>query len=271
MAELTGRPVSGDVGGMFKALLRSKLGPVPTPIVLVLGLALLIVGAVALTQFLRPPVMTLESPLAEPLRPDVGELIAISAGEFVMGGESAGALSRQVITLRTFKIDKYEVTNAQYNVFVEEAEHAAPWGTYPAERADYPVTSVDWEDAVAYCEWAGKRLPTSAEWEKAARGTAGLIYPWGNDWESSLANTKEANVGGAQAVGAYPEGASPYGVLDIAGNVWEWVEDWSGTDQTRKVIRGGAWNAIHTWAQTFNVNSVRPTETRDYIGFRCAQ
>ncbi len=271
IAELRGQPAPGDTRGMLKALWSGKLGPVPVPL-LVLLLVLIVVGGTLLaTRTLRKPVPAFESPLAAPLRPDVGEMVLIPAGSFVIGADVAGAPTRQEVTLPAFEIDKYEVTMEQYKVFVEETDYPAPWGTYPEERAVYPVTNVTWEHAAAYCAWADKRLPSGVEWEKAARGTEALRYPWGDAWQAGRANTKEADVGGPQAVGSYPEGASPYGVMDLAGNVWEWVEDWRDSQQTQRVIRGGAWNAISKWAQTYIYNSVRPTEARNNIGFRCAR
>jgi formylglycine-generating enzyme required for sulfatase activity len=175
------------------------------------------------------------------------------------------------VELPSFQIDKYETTVAQYRMFAEETGHPEPRGAFSDETADYPVANVTWEDAQAYCEWAGKRLPTEAEWEKAARGTEGFAYPWGDEWDSELANTRESGIGGVKPVGSFPEGTSPYGVHDMAGNVWEWVEDWATSEQEAKVIRGGSWDAVNRWAQTFSRNVVLPSYTKDNLGFRCAR
>jgi formylglycine-generating enzyme required for sulfatase activity len=217
------------------------------------------------------PIPTKPAPVDHEPRTDIGTMIEIPAGEFVMGGEDPNALPAQQVNLAIFEIDKYEVTHAQYQEFVEATGHPAPWGSYPAERADYAVTNVSWEDAAAYCEWAGKRLPTEAEWEKAARGEEGQFYPWGNEWQAGMANTKEAGVGGVMPVGSYPAGASPYGLEDMAGNVWEWVADWSNADQDAKVIKGGAWNAQNQWTPAHARNWNRPGNALDNLGFRCAR
>lgn len=270
MAELTGRPAPGDVKGYLKYLWGSKLGPLPMPVLALAAFILIVVVSGLLAGALRPRV-TLISPLDEPLRPDVNVMVTVERGPFMMSGARPGDPAGREVTLASFQIDQYEVTNDQYRIFVVETGHPAPWGSFPEQLRDHPVTNVSWYDAVAYCEWAGKRLPTEAEWEKAARGAEGQVYPWGNVWESDHANTREAGIGGTQAVGSYPAGASPYGALDMAGNVWEWVDDWSGPDQTNKVFRGGAWNAINTWARTFVRNSARPNRATDSIGFRCAR
>lgn len=268
MAEVTGRPARGDVKGYLKYLWASKVGPIPVPVVALLAVVLL-AGASALAAYLllpREAAATTSTPLAT-LRPGVGEMITIPAGEFLMGGSDAGA-SPQRFSLPQFQIDRYEVTNAQYQEFARATGREVR--SVSEAMAELPVTYVTWEDARAYCEWAGKRLPTSAEWEKAARGTDGYIYPWGNEWQDGMANTSEAGLGGVRPVGSFPEGASPYGVEDMAGNVWEWVAD-EGTSAGSRVIRGGAWNAVNRWARTFAKNEVQATYRQDNLGFRCAR
>jgi formylglycine-generating enzyme required for sulfatase activity len=168
--------------------------------------------------------------------------------------------------LPDYYIGKTPVTNIQYATFVQAINHQQPFywqgGQPPADKLDHPVVGVSWYDAVAYCQWltenAGRlyRLPTEAEWEKAARGTDGRIYPWGNQWDAKRCNTI---VGGPSPVGAYPNGASPYGLLDMAGNVWEWCatkwgksypyntqeDEWSAEylqGSGARVLRGGSWN-----------------------------
>jgi formylglycine-generating enzyme required for sulfatase activity len=165
-------------------------------------------------------------------------LVTIPAGEFLMGDE------KRDVYVDAFRVDKYPVTNVQYQRFVAAAGHNPPdhWedGAFPADRAIHPVVYVSWQDAMAYAEWAGKRLPSEEEWEKAARGDDGREYPWGDQSPSpELCNFGE-NEGGTTPVGRYsPQGDSPYGCVDMAGNVWEWTA--TEVESRYKVLRGGSW------------------------------
>ncbi len=204
-------------------------------------------------------------------------LCAIPAGEFLMGSDKQkdpqaydNELQQFTFTLEEYAIGKYPLTVAEYALFVEATYRAAPksrWNILHWEDQqdlpDHPVVNVSWEDVQAYAKWLSEmtgqpyRLPSEAEWEKAARGTDGRIYPWGNEWDASKANTYEKGPGATTPVGSYPQGASPYGVMDMAGNVWEWTstiyvekypyrndlqhEDLNSTNN--RVLRGGSWGS----------------------------
>ncbi len=209
------------------------------------------------------------------------------------------------VHLDSFDIDVHQVSNRCYKGFMEAGGYAesrywspegwawrvreritqsAFWAEPAFQVPHHPVVGVSWYEADAYCRWLGGRLPTEAEWEKAARGPHGRRYPWGAEWATQRANGDTAT-GGITPVGSYPEGVSPYGAHDMAGNVWEWVRDWYGKHSYRearrsnpqgpsrgegRVLRGGSWNFpprhLRTAARTH-----LPPETRiRYLGFRCA-
>lgn len=141
----------------------------------------------------------------------------------------------KMIYLSSYYIDKYEVSNAQYKEFMRSTDHAAPayWDHRQLNKPEFPVTGVNWFDANEYCRWSKKRLPTEAEWEKAARGPAGLTYPWGNTLDVEKANFSKGDRGNKMVttqVDSYPEGKSYYGAHNMAGNVFEWVQDWYDPD-----------------------------------------
>jgi formylglycine-generating enzyme required for sulfatase activity len=194
------------------------------------------------------------------------------------------------ITLSTYWIDTTEVTQAAYRDCVTAAKCTAPIKNYdPTGHATYPVSNVTWQQASSYCAWAGKRLPTEAEWEKAARGTDGRVYPWGNltpTCQQAFWLDCPGGDAGSVPVGTHPSGASPYGVQDLAGNALEWVSDWydnsyydvsPSTDPhgpssgVYKVSRGGAWAYGAGYLRTSDRYSVMPTTAVDQQGFRCAK
>ena len=233
-------------------------------------------------------------------------LVYVPAGKFNMGSDHDDSDEKPVhtVTLDAFWIDQTEVTNAMYAKCVEAGVCKEPISKTSNTRAsyysnsefdNYPVIYVDWNMAKTYCEWVGRRLPTEAEWEKAARGESAFVYPWGNDFDGTKVNfcdkncpldeaDKSSDDGFAETapVGSYPNGASPYGALDMAGNVWEWVNDWYD------VYPGGDPNASSDFGQNFRVQrggtfyndagNVRsatrwasvPTFSENIVGFRCA-
>jgi formylglycine-generating enzyme required for sulfatase activity len=227
--------------------------------------------------------------------PQVGttEMVLIPEGPFIMGSEAddPDETPQRQVDLPAFEIDLFEVTNVQFAAFVEatgyqtdeEKGGGAGWRSFYSEDKDnHPAVKISWNDAVAYCQWAGKRLPTEAEWEKAARGTEGRIYPWGDDWDPEKANVRATGYRGTISVGSLAAGVSPYGVFDMAGNVWEWTCDWyqpyvgsSYQDpyygERFRVTRGGGWFEEADTVRTSNRNSTSPIAANDDLGFRCAR
>jgi formylglycine-generating enzyme required for sulfatase activity len=253
----------------------------------------------------------------------------VPAGTFIMGGDPdvdmaecdrlriSGACERSMfedeqpihmVTLSDYYIDLTEVTNGMYALCVEAGvclpptdftSYTRPSYYSDSNYADYPVIHVTWNQAVKFCQWRGGRLPSEAEWEKAARGVEGQRFPWGNEFDGSLTNFCDANCPLAWAnpafddgqadtapVGFYPGGASPYGLVDMAGNVWEWVSDWyletfyditplqdpfGAESGQERVLRGGGWSYsgyyLHASFRGRNI----PNNPTTYTGFRCVR
>lgn len=220
-------------------------------------------------------------------------MLLVPAGPFVLGSSQGHADEKpeQKLELPAFYIDRTEVTVAEYARFVEATGHPAPpdWpeGKPDPKRLQLPVVNVSWYDANAYARWAGKRLPTEAEWEKAARGADGRLLPWGNEWDEKRANVEgKSGEQPLKPVGSYPDGASPCGALDLTGNAWEWTADWYRAypgnpvpsvayGEKYKSVRGeGAVNfynspPLNTHTVTTRAR-VQPFGRYDSLGFRCA-
>jgi formylglycine-generating enzyme required for sulfatase activity len=280
-----------------------------------------------------PTAPVLNSPIPT-IRPTMGSvmtseidgmvLVYVPDGVFVMGAAKGAQFANpdempvHDVEIAAFWIDKTEITNAMFMVFVEktgyqtDAEKAgtgiildfsqvgSPWMAdapgvnwrHPHNPSDdisvmaqRPVVQISWNDAYSYCRWAGRWLPTEAEWEKAARGTDGRLYPWGDNPPGMDLLNFDRKVGHLTEVGSYPDGASPYGALDMLGNAYEWVNDWydptyysyapdtdpQGPSQgTTRVIRGGSWNYGLNWTRTTSRSSLNPAARTDTLGFRCA-
>jgi eukaryotic-like serine/threonine-protein kinase len=235
---------------------------------------------------------------------DGATLVYVPAGVFTMGSDNSDHLDEKPehqVNLSAFWIDQTEVTNKQYAACVSDERCTPPSNINLSKRFsyygnsefdEYPVVHVNWKQAKAYCSWAGRRLPTEAEWEKAARGIDARIYPWGNEAPNKyLLNYRDwsnynSSVGTTTKVGSYEAGKSIYGAYDMAGNVWEWVNDWySGTYYQRspssnplgpnfgrdRVLRGGSWNYCDYCASSAKRNRLGPMSDGDDIGFRCAR
>lgn len=227
-------------------------------------------------------------------------LLYVPSGDFLMGStydDVMGAVDERpqhIVTLDAYWIDQTEVTNAMYAKCVAAGVCREPLdkSSYTrtsyygnSEFENYPVIYVDWNMANVYCGWAGRRLPSEAEWEKAARGLSGSMYPWGNDTPNANLLNYKMNIGDTTQVGIYLAGQSMYGAFDMAGNVWEWVNDWHsetyypnspisnpfGPEQGQdRVLRGGSWLNNGYDIRTTNRNEKASTDSFNVLGFRCS-
>lgn len=260
------------------------------------GMVLVVVPAVTVAEGLEKEVKG----------KDGAPMVLIPEGSFPMGvphGDRDGGRDeypRHDVFVNNFYIDKFELTNGRYLEFVKATNHRVPQNPKNATRnlwqgdtiteslTDRPVVNVDWADANAYCQWAGKRLPTEAEWEKAAKGTADRRFPWGNvEPTNKHLNFNQQWIGEKtlMPVGSYELGKSPFGVYDMAGNVWEWVNDWydakyyekspaknpTGPETgTKRVLRGSGWQNETPTVRIFTRVDSDPTIRNESTGFRCA-
>jgi formylglycine-generating enzyme required for sulfatase activity len=239
-----------------------------------------------------------KSKTLEPTSVPETPVVEIPEGIFSMGFDGTQALEDERplhrVWLDAFAMDLHEVTTAQYALFLAATNRPAPWQWQTvdlSQHGDRPVIGVDWADADAFCRWKGKRLPTEAQWEKAARGTDGRLHPWGNQTPTSaLANfALGARFSYSQVlmpVRSFEQGKSPYGLYQMAGNVWEWVQDWyaanyyetspernpPGPEQGQfKVLRGGSWSDLPKYLLTYGRFKLPPETRNSYTGFRCAK
>jgi formylglycine-generating enzyme required for sulfatase activity len=266
---------------------------------LLLAVTLLLVSALPLVSPASDQLDRLRRSKALELPPTVETtMVEIPEGPFTMGFDGTQSLEderpKHQVRLPTFFMDLHEVTTVQYASFLAATNRAAPWqweSVNLAQHADRPVIGVDWTDAETYCRWKGKRLPTEAEWEKAARGADGRLYPWGNQAPTTnLANfALGARFSYSQVlmpVQSYEQGKSPYGLYHMAGNVWEWVQDWYGVNYYEvspehnpqgpeqgqfKVLRGGSWSDLPKYLLTYGRFKLSPETRNSYVGFRCAK
>lgn len=295
----SGAPSSaGDAGGTPTATFTpikiiptsTPIPPPPTPVPTSTPISAPSPTAVATTADTQADA-TLE-PGAEAEVPEEANMVTVPADEFTMGSGKGDESPPHSVFVDAFEIDFFEVTNGEFAQFVEETGYEtdaeknndpSPWRFYFTEgKENYPVVKVSWNDAQTYCQWAGKRLPTEAEWEKAGRGTDERMYPWGDEWDASKANSKESGFRGPVTVGSFPEGAGPYGAMDMAGNVWEWTASWyqgypkttfnsNYFGETLRVLRGGGWFSEREMVRTTQRNANSPSAANDDIGFRCVR
>ena len=255
-----------------------------------------------------------EAPVEPPPSPKVPlEQVRVPGGSFIMGcmGSTKGCSTDEAgreLELGPFRIDRNEVTVGNYRTCVDagvcnakgarmprwEGRNQSDWAwtcNWGREGRDSrPMNCVTWRQARTYCEWLGLRLPTEEQWEKAARGSDGRRYPWGNEWPAGerRANVADQSLGeqlghlphdreirdgyvATSPVGRFRSGRSPSGALDMLGNVWEWTDSWYGPAKQKRVIRGGSWLSTLEYSRSSNRNRYRPDERAGDLGFRCAR
>jgi formylglycine-generating enzyme required for sulfatase activity len=233
---------------------------------------------------------------------DGKEMVFIPGGVFSMGGNDGDTRYQpdHSVEVADFYLDRWPVTNVEYKKFIDDTGYRLPYydvswcdtkaynwdpeqRLYPEDKADHPVVLVTWEDAMAYAAWAGKRLPTEAEWERAARGLAGRRYPWGNEFSAGLCNCVETGLGQTSSVGQFsPAGDTPEGLVDMVGNVWEWTNSLfrpypynpaDGRESREaagfRVLRGASWRNDATVTHNL-VRLDGDFKFFNNVGFRCA-
>ena len=271
-------------------------------VILLLAFPALCILTLVMDGFGRPEqsadsVVVTGEPPPDPL-PEFSGMVYVPAGEFIMGSEGndlfriaeVDEFPQRQVFVEDFYIDIYEVTNAQYKRFIDSTKVEAPprWidNNYGIGEDGLPVVSVTWEEATAYAQFIGKRLPSEAEWEKAARGVDGRRFPWGDDFDPNLANNGDL----LTPIMSFPGGVSPFGCYDMAGNAAEWVDGWyeaypraeddilpSGIPDRnevfrtkKRVYRGGSWNSFGKFLRCSNREATGSDRRWAYVGFRCA-
>lgn len=222
------------------------------------------------------------------------EFVRVPAGRFLMGSDPrddphlhSDETPQRTVELKEYWISKFPITVAQYTLFTSAMDQPTPFD-FP-QKSEFPITNVSWYDATVFCRWASDlgekqvRLPTEAEWEKAARGTDGRVYPWGDEFDSTRLNCADGKINNTTPVDKYPNGSSPCGAFDMAGNVWEWTYDWykpdyyhnlptldpQGADTgSYKSLRGGAWFSDSVHVRAADRTHFNPDNRYDYVGFR---
>ncbi len=232
---------------------------------------------------------------------DNSEMVLIPAGAFLYGSRESdkfaldNEMPRKTIDLPAFYMDVYPVTNKQYADYLNKIQPDSEQlerlikpeggslnercrikkekGKYKVDKGyeTHPVIYVTWHGASEYAKWAGKRLPTEQEWEKAARGHDGRMYPWGNRFNNTLCNAEESGLGRISKVDRFPEGSSPFGCFDMSGNVWEWTDSFYDDDKETYILRGGSWNFNHKFCRSAFRKRELPFNRNNDIGFRCAK
>ncbi len=223
----------------------------------------------------------------EEVKIDFDKMVEVPAGVFLYGDDKHKENIEQ-----PFYIDVYPVTNSQYADFMKAGGYSDDkywsdegrklreknnikepqyWNDIRWNPPKYPVVGITYYEAEAYANWAGKRLPTEKEWEKAAKGTDGRKYPWGNEFDKSKCNIYESGINMTSRVDRYPNGISPYGCYDMAGNVWEWTDSWYDNEKKNKVLRGGSWGDARSVARCAFRGRFGPNDRNFNIGFRCAR
>jgi iron(II)-dependent oxidoreductase len=216
-------------------------------------------------------------------------MVYVEPGEFTMGADEGFTFEgpRHIVYLKGFYMDKSEVTNGQYKIYIDASGAAPPsnWkdGKIPPGAENLPVTRVSYYDALGYAMWAGKRLPAEEEWEKAARGKDSRIFPWGNEWEGNAANVRPLiGFSWLEKIDSHHGGVSPCGCHDMAGNAWEWTSSWfepypgniepnASYGKKFKVIRGGSYKSTRSMSRTYAREIMEPASFEAAVGFRCVK